>query len=256
MTVIYKISSIIKPERIYIGSAVNYYGRKAVHLSQLSNNKHGNNKLQRHFNKYGNCDLVFSIVENVPSRNDLLKREQYYIDTLSPYFNICTTAGSNLGRVFGPMTEERKIKISKQRLGTKNPKASDSLSKGVLKYDLNGNLITKYKNLSEAKKNEGVVVRFSTATNLTIGGFVWVSPKSSLPNFEEIRNRVSNCRKAKNMAVIQINKDGKVLKEFEGVRMAGRETGIDHRSIQSVASGKHPSRKTAGGFVWRYKKVA
>jgi group I intron endonuclease len=93
---IYKIQSKIKSERIYIGSAINIKRRWSQHLSDLRLNKHGNNKLQNHFNKYGESDLVFIIVE-LCFPEFLTAREQYYIDKWNPYFNICKIAGSVLG---------------------------------------------------------------------------------------------------------------------------------------------------------------
>ena len=93
---IYKIQSIIKPERIYIGSAVNVNKRWSNHKRMLKNNCHDNIKIQRHSNKYGINDLVFIILE--PCFTEFLTiREQFYIDTLNPYFNICKIAGSQLG---------------------------------------------------------------------------------------------------------------------------------------------------------------
>ena len=41
--------------------------------------------------------------------------------------------------------------------------------------------------------------------------------------------------------------------EHEGVRLACAATGIDHRSISQVAAGSL-IRKTAGGYLWKYKK--
>lgn len=51
--------------------------------------------------------------------------------------------------------------------------------------------------------------------------------------------------------VQQFDIEGNLLKEFDGVREAGRYTGICHHTIQKVAKG-HKNRKTAGGFVWKY----
>ena len=59
---IYKIQSKIKPERIYIGSAVNMSNRIIKHKQDLKKNIHCNNKLQNHYNKYGLADLIFSIL--------------------------------------------------------------------------------------------------------------------------------------------------------------------------------------------------
>ena len=100
MTCIYKISSIVKSERCYIGSAVNYESRKAVHLSQLIKGNHHSKKLQRHFNKYGVSDIIFSVLK-ITDKINLIKDEQYYIDTIKPYFNSRPNANSNLGMRFG-----------------------------------------------------------------------------------------------------------------------------------------------------------
>lgn len=107
MTAIYKISSKIKPERIYIGSSVNFRRRKAIHKTQLKNNIHFNQKLQSHANKYGIGDLKYEILELVMFKEDLILREQFYIDTLNPYFNICKTAGNRLGIKLSEETKEK-----------------------------------------------------------------------------------------------------------------------------------------------------
>lgn len=256
MKAIYKISSIAKPTRIYVGSAINFENRKSVHLCELKNKKHGNVKLQRHFNKYGKEDLVFSIIEPVENREELIQREQFYIDTFLPYFNICPTAGSNLGRKFGPQSLERRQATSKRHRGVKKTGTSEKLSIPIYKYDLSGNLVMTYKSLIDARKKEGMVIKISNNTNKTIGDFVWVSSKGVVPDFKKLSESLSNWRKERCLPVLQIDKQGNIVKEFSGVRVASRETGIDHRSIQSVAAGSNPKRHTAGGFKWVYKNVA
>lgn len=93
---IYKIQSKCKPERCYIGSAINIQNRWSTHLCQLRKNKHGSKKLQNHYNKYGEADLLFSVLLGC-DKIDLLKHEQYFIDACNPYFNYCKIAGSVLG---------------------------------------------------------------------------------------------------------------------------------------------------------------
>jgi group I intron endonuclease len=93
---IYIIKSIIT-NRIYVGSAVNYNKRFKQHSYNLFNNKHCNLKIQNHFNKYGKEDLIYEVIEYVELKENLINREQYYIDTLNPFFNICQKAGSTLG---------------------------------------------------------------------------------------------------------------------------------------------------------------
>lgn len=93
---IYKIQSKIKPERIYIGSAIDITHRWRIHFKDLTESRHHSAKLQYHVNKYGIDDLQFSILE--PCFPEwLVNREQFYLNKLKPYFNICKIAGSNLG---------------------------------------------------------------------------------------------------------------------------------------------------------------
>jgi group I intron endonuclease len=132
-TGIYIIKSKIKPERVYVGSAVDIAQRWRDHLSTLNNIRHRSPMLQNHVNKYGIEDLSFSILELVMFKEDLVRREQHYIDALNPFFNCLKIAGSpighkhseetkrkisigNTGKVF---SEERKRKISKARKGQK-----------------------------------------------------------------------------------------------------------------------------------------
>lgn len=115
---IYKIQSIVKPNRCYVGSAVDILTRWRGHLLKLRKNIHANPKLQAHFNKYGKNDLQFSILLGC-DRGDLITSEQFFIDSLKPWFNICKIAGSTLGKPAHnkgiPMSEEQKVKIRAAR---------------------------------------------------------------------------------------------------------------------------------------------
>ncbi len=136
---IYKIQSKIKPEKFYIGSAVDIPQRWRQHKSDLNLNIHKNKKLQNHFNKYSESDLLFTILLGC-NKEDLIKHEQYFIDALNPWFNICQIAGSSLGikrseeylkKVSAsrkgrrgwnkgiPMSDETKRKLSESKTGSK-----------------------------------------------------------------------------------------------------------------------------------------
>lgn len=98
----------------YIGSSVDIRRRWATHLRELRRGKHGNQILQRAWDKYGEDGFEFSIVL-LCSENDTLLNEQEYLDSMHPEYNICISAtASMLGRI---MSEEHKHNISKARKG-------------------------------------------------------------------------------------------------------------------------------------------
>lgn len=108
ITGIYQIQSKFKPERIYIGSAINIHVRWNRHLNDLRNNRHHSLKLQNHYNKYGESDLQFSIIFRC-TRKQLIMYEQHYLNLFNPFFNNRKKADSNLGMKY---SEEHRKKIS------------------------------------------------------------------------------------------------------------------------------------------------
>ena len=114
MTGIYKIESKVHSDRIYIGSAVNIQSKKRTHLHHLLHKNHHNPKLQAHYNKYGVDDLIFTKIIEC-DKESLIAFEQFYIDSLNPWFNVCPKAGSNLGI---KRSKQACINIGKAKIGS------------------------------------------------------------------------------------------------------------------------------------------
>lgn len=92
---VYKITTLHNNE-FYIGSAVCYNRRISLHITNLKKNKHHSTYLQNVFNKYGIDDLKFELITSC-CKEELMVKEQYYIDTLNPKYNSKPNAYSNLG---------------------------------------------------------------------------------------------------------------------------------------------------------------
>ena len=112
-TGVYKIRNVIN-NKFYIGSTTGLLKSRCVtHRSKLRHKKHKNPHLQNAWNKYGENNFEFSLIENC-GINEIFNREQYYIDTLKPEYNILQNAGTVLGYKH---TQKTKEKISKLQTG-------------------------------------------------------------------------------------------------------------------------------------------
>lgn len=120
-------------------------------------------------------------------------------------------------------------------------------TKTLKQYNENGVLIAEFFDTKEATEKTGIK-NFHVARGLD-KGFLFTYNGFDKTLFEKEKM----CRKAKMKRVIQMDKEGNIIHEFEGVREAGRITGIDHRSISEIANGSNEKRHTAGGFKWVYK---
>ena len=114
---IYIITNI-KNGKQYVGSSVNIKYRFTRHKQMLRDNIHKNPKLQASYNKYKKDLFFYTILELVEDKNKLLEREQYYIDKLNPWFNICKVAGNVTGLKHTQKTIQKCIEANKRRKGS------------------------------------------------------------------------------------------------------------------------------------------
>lgn len=104
---IYMFFNMISGKR-YIGSSVDIYNRIHEHVHNLNNNKSHNAHFQNSWNKYGEEVFMFCVLEFCDSEIRF-DREQYYIDTLKPEYNLTLNVIANFGHI---PTKETKEKIS------------------------------------------------------------------------------------------------------------------------------------------------
>jgi len=139
--------------KIYVGSARSFFGRYQRHRWALENNNHWNSHLQCSYNKHHNNNFTFNILEIVNDRNELLDREQYWLDELRPTDDV---VGYNYDSIAGPThnlgkspSQETRDKISKSLTGrvgcNKGIKWSSEhkikISEGLKKLKINGYIL-------------------------------------------------------------------------------------------------------------------
>lgn len=95
--------------KIYVGSTSTGFSRRwSQHKTYLRGNKHHSRHLQNAWNKYGEENFEFSVLEEISdeklNRQFLQKREQYWFSVLKPFgsggYNICREADRPNPRTF------------------------------------------------------------------------------------------------------------------------------------------------------------
>lgn len=114
---IYKIQNIINGN-FYIGQSVNLGRRRTNHFYELRHSKHGNEHLQRAFNKYGEENFIFEIILYCEP-DELTYYEQSLVDLLKPEYNICRECVDSPRGVVA--SEETRLKMSLRTSGSMNP---------------------------------------------------------------------------------------------------------------------------------------
>lgn len=139
----------IKNSKRYIGSSKNIRQRLWSHRSKLRKNKHDNAHLQSAWNKYGEQNFDYYILEKCEEKM-LLEREQWYIDTFRPEYNI------NQETQRPPCTKESRIKQSETRKKLYKEGRLKPTFKHIATYvyDLEGNFLKEYPSMKDAALGE------------------------------------------------------------------------------------------------------
>lgn len=191
------IYSITINHQIYIGSSKNLKARWAGHKSLLKHNKHHNSILQNYYNKYEK--LLFEILEECPE-NLLLEREQYYVSFLNPKLN-CN------------LNIERPHERTREQIKNCSEILRKKLSKRIYQYNLNGDFLKEWFNISEAALYYGIhktgISKCANNKFKSFGGFIWKHFKS-----EKIDSYVDTSTKS----VSLYDKNGKHLRDFDSLK--------------------------------------
>lgn len=214
---IYTIKNIVNNKQ-YIGSSINPHKRKNSHFGELKNQKHKNIKLQRAYDKYGKDSFIFEVIEFVEIKEELIEKEQYYINLFKPEYNINLVANSSLGV---KRSLETKEKIKQANLGLVHPAWRNEIKS---KAQGGNNHWTKKKKFSEeAKQNMSKAQK-----ELYKKGYK--SPQSK--------------------PILQYSLTMEFVKEWESAGEAEKILGYSKSGICQCAKKKN---KTSQGFIWRYK---
>jgi len=229
---VYIIENILS-QKVYVGSSQDIFLRFKQHESRLRRNVHQNTRLQHAWNKYGKQNFKFKILlECLPEH--LLVQEQFFMDALKPWYNICPVAYSSRGRKDSDETKKKKSEAV-LRIPVK----------AVVQLDISGNFLCRYTSAKEAAAAAGICAKSLQQSlagrNFLAGGFRW--------KYEGEKEKGSNNWKKKIDQYFTKVPGLKTIATFSSIKEASEKTGILRSTISMCLAGKY---KTAGGYGWRY----
>lgn len=92
--------------------------------------------------------------------------------------------------------------------------------------------------------------RDEVKTNNRVDNLEWCTVAYNLEYSGNTKKMIAAANEATKKPILQYTKDGLFLQEFESIMEAERQTGIAQQNISACCNG---NRKSAGGFIWRFK---
>ena len=228
----------------YIGQSINIENRWTHHKSELNNNRHINDYFQNAWNKYGEDNFSFIVIEEC-KESELNEKEIYYINkynSMNNGYNLCE--GGNGIRGYRHTKEE----IEKMRM-IQNPKT-------ILQIDSQLNIVNKWhgtshisKELGYSKRNIDLCCKMEYG-HKTAYGYYWfyeedyINDKINWDYYLSEQKIIYDGKK-----VVQKDLNGNIISTFISIMDAHRKTKINRQSIQYCLQGK---QKYAKGFIFEY----
>lgn len=233
----------------------------------------------RALNKYGYDNFQVEELEKCPDEN-LFERERYYIKQYNTFQNgYNSTLGgegnykyqsddilnlwndgftvNEIAKQIGccPDTVSLTLRASGitsyEKRSRSMKKLSDTRKKEILQYDLNGNLINKFKCIEEVIKktnyDESTIRSVCNHKRRSAYGFIWCHADET-KSIQELIEELP-MEKTKH-SIAQYSLDGKLIATYDSIVNAARILNIHRSSIENALNNKSCQCQ---GYLWKYQ---
>ncbi len=239
--------------KMYVGSSAGKRGfsdRWSTHRFELRNNKHHSPKLQNAWNKYGESNFYFCILE-ICAPVDAVSVEQYYIDLFKPYtnigYNILSIAGSSLGHKHSQATRDKirrnQLGELNNRFGTKHtPETINQMR--LAQTGSNNYMFGLHRSLKIRQKISKTLTGISRS-NATKKKMSEAKKGSKNPGYGKKQSAATIQKRANSLCKLVIRSDGKTYKSL-------KEAAKDMRTSPPTISFAVRFNIKRVGYGWKY----
>lgn len=259
---VYKITNLIT-DKIYIGSAVRIRSRKNDHYSRLRRSLHHNPHFQKSWNKYGEDNFCFEVLEYC-SKKELRILEAKYCneyDCLSDFgYNIADIEDWNPHKTTKEIDWKAAGKKVSKALKGKIPKNLSHIRKiqkrAVVLY-IDGEKHSIYESLTKASKelkiSKSTIQKNCSGKTKSIRNYPNYSfkYKNNLPS-RKIKFNKNSSGNRPTRKVIQLDKEGNFIKQFSSIREAAKLNNLPETTISNFCR-KIIKSSFKTEFIFKYK---
>lgn len=228
----------------YIGQTVDFNRRHKQHINASLSNMNGydeNTPIHRAMRKYGidNFEIVI-LKQDLSDQEELNYWESFYIKEYNTLYRngmgYNVSSGGSYGNPYAGKTEEEMKKISKKKSESrKGIKFTEEHKKHISENSYMKNIPSEQHPFYGKHHSEEANEKNKQAH---IGKH----------HTEETKEQIKKtCTDKFGVKILQYDKQGNLIKTWNSVKEASRETGIDQSSIRKCLS---KERKSSGGYVW------
>lgn len=250
---IYKIENVVTGKS-YIGRSLNCQNRWRQHLYKLRKNKHPNPYLQNSWNKHGENNFEFSIIEFC-EESILENKECYWIQE---YNALDAAWGYNIAdpTVNGGYSEEYKQKLRDSAVQTQIRLKKEGYYKQRV-YDLINGTYKEYPSTSDIPKELGLSKRKKNFITKHCRILMRNSTEEQRQQYlkdmqDEYQSYISSISEYSNRTVYKFDKNtGELVGTYQGRQEAAKLNNIKPQQVTDSISGISASIK---GFIYKYNK--
>ena len=243
---IYGIRNIING-MIYIGQSHNIHKRWIQHKYELNTQIHHNRKLQNAWNKYGENNFLFFVIEkckqNIINEKEIFWISYYDSNNRNKGYNLST--GGEYGSTGSVWSNEQKENASNLR----NPKK-------VVQVDIYGNIINTWRSISNASRTLGlsnaVIKRCCEHTGKHCGNYLWFyDDDEMIYDKNKIKKFVMDNSSYFDIPILQFDLYGNFLNKYSTFNEIQEK--MQFESIVEIRACCRHKYNCSKGYIWLFE---